>query len=245
MSVILSSEIRQPGTQMYATLQQADKSSTGKRIGRHQLEPPTTVSRYVSPRLHVTDKITGLIFLIDTGADISLTNSREQRSSLTDTTCPIRSQRLASQNLRTKATYVRSGSRPIPWHFTIADVSRPVIEADLLKHYGLIVDIQGECLIDNITRLNIPGFKRRISYVVANILDSTSAYHHILASYPGITTEPRLPIKRSHGIVHHIQTREPPIASRPRRLPPDKLKTAKAEFAHLMQLGVCRPSNNP
>lgn len=35
------------------------------------------------------------------------------------------------------------------------------------------------------------------------------------------------------------------IAERPRRLAPDKLKTAKAKFKQLMELGICKLSSNP
>ncbi|TGZ54618.1 hypothetical protein DBV15_12249, partial [Temnothorax longispinosus] len=35
------------------------------------------------------------------------------------------------------------------------------------------------------------------------------------------------------------------VAERPRRLPPDKLAAAKAEFKRLVELGICRPSSSP
>ena len=69
----------------------------------------------------------------------------------------------------------------------MADVSRPVIGADLLKHYGFIVDIQGKRLIDKVTQLNVLGFKRQIAYASIKTIDSTSTYHHILADYPRTT----------------------------------------------------------
>ncbi|TLM25049.1 RNA-directed DNA polymerase, partial [Acinetobacter baumannii] len=46
--------------------------------------------------------------------------------------------------------------------------------------------------------------------------------------------------------VHYIRTTPgPPIASTPRRLAPDKLKIAKAEFETMLQNGTCRPSLSP
>ncbi|KYN36617.1 hypothetical protein ALC56_09022 [Trachymyrmex septentrionalis] len=127
----------------------------------------------------------------------------------------------------------------------MADVSHPIIRADLLKHYGFIMDIQGKRLIDKVTQLNVPGFKRQITYASIKTIDSTSTYHHILADYSRITKKPQLPANRAHGIFHHIQTKGLPVASRSRRLPPDKLRIAKAEFANLVQLSICRPSNSP
>ena len=77
------------------------------------------------------------------------------------------------------------------------------------------------------------------------MIDSTLTYHHILADYPRVK-EPQLPTDReAYGIFHHIQTKGSSVASRPRRPLPDKLRTAKAEFAYLVQLGICQPSNSP
>ena len=43
----------------------------------------------------------------------------------------------------------------------------------------------------------------------------------------------------------HIETRGPPVHARARRLPPDKLAAAKAEFAAMEAMGVVRRSNSP
>lgn len=42
-----------------------------------------------------------------------------------------------------------------------------------------------------------------------------------------------------------IETKGPPIHARARRLPPDKLLAAKAEFRKLLKLGIIRPSKSP
>ena len=48
-----------------------------------------------------------------------------------------------------------------------------------------------------------------------------------------------------HNVVHHIITKGPPCSSRPRRLQPARLKVAKAEFQHMLDLGIIRPSSSP
>ncbi|KYN41635.1 hypothetical protein ALC56_03936 [Trachymyrmex septentrionalis] len=127
-----------------------------------------------------------------------------------------RCQRLTGQDLWTKRILTLDFGirRSITWQFTVADVSRPVIGADLLRHHGFIVDIQGKRLIDKLTQLNVPGFKRQIAYASIKTIDSTSTYYHILVDYPRITKEPQLPANRAHGIFHHIPTEDPPVASR-------------------------------
>ena len=51
--------------------------------------------------------------------------------------------------------------------------------------------------------------------------------------------------KSTHSTTHHIETTGAPVFSRPRRLPADKLKAAKAESNHMLQLGIIRPSSSP
>ena len=53
---------------------------------------------------------------------------------------------------------------------------------------------------------------------------------------------PDSPIK--HDIMHHIITSGPPVSARPRRLAPERLKIARKEFDHMLQLGIVRPSSS-
>ena len=48
-----------------------------------------------------------------------------------------------------------------------------------------------------------------------------------------------------HSTVHHITTTGLPVFSGPRRLAPDRLRKAKAEFDHMLQLGLIRTSKSP
>uniref|UniRef100_A0A5S6Q805 Reverse transcriptase domain-containing protein n=1 Tax=Trichuris muris TaxID=70415 RepID=A0A5S6Q805_TRIMR len=45
-----------------------------------------------------------------------------------------------------------------------------------------------------------------------------------------------------HTVEHRILTTGPPVFSRPRRLPPEKLRVAKQEFSIMLRLGIIRPS---
>jgi hypothetical protein len=48
-----------------------------------------------------------------------------------------------------------------------------------------------------------------------------------------------------HSVVHHIQTKGPPVHCRPRRLAPDKFKAAKEEFDSMLASGIIQPSSSP
>ena len=50
------------------------------------------------------------------------------------------------------------------------------------------------------------------------------------------------PVK--HSVTHHIETTGAPVAARTRRLAPDRLKAARQEFEHMLQLGIIRPSSS-
>ena len=47
-----------------------------------------------------------------------------------------------------------------------------------------------------------------------------------------------------HRITHKIVTEGHPVFTRPRRLAPDKLVTAKREFDEMIKLGVIEPSDS-
>ena len=47
-----------------------------------------------------------------------------------------------------------------------------------------------------------------------------------------------------HPVRHYITTKGQPPFSRPRRLAPDRLAVAKAEFEGLIRMGIIRPSNS-
>ncbi|GFY02300.1 transposon Tf2-9 polyprotein [Trichonephila clavipes] len=47
-----------------------------------------------------------------------------------------------------------------------------------------------------------------------------------------------------HNIKHFIETSGPPVFAKARRLAPDRLKIAKSEFQHMLNLGHVRPSKS-
>ena len=74
--------------------------------------------------------------------------------------------------------------------------------------------------------------------------DTTNPYLTLLAEFPALTQvcSPDTPGK--HDVTHHIETTGPPASARPRRLAPDRLRAAKQEFEHMLQLGIIRPSSS-
>ena len=67
-------------------------------------------------------------------------------------------------------------------------------------------------------------------------------FHDILSRFPQLFDQNFKNPVNKHGLQHYIETRGPPVFSRPRRLDSVKLATAKKEFAELEKLGIIRRS---
>ncbi|KMQ86113.1 gag-pol polyprotein [Lasius niger] len=83
------------------------------------------------------------------------------------------------------------------------------------------------------------------SHTTISTIRPGSRYHDLLTKFPGLTKPRQAPTIKPYGVYHHIHTKGPPDAQPFRRLPPEKLKIAKMEFAHLIEAGICRPSSSP
>jgi hypothetical protein len=66
----------------------------------------------------------------------------------------------------------------------------------------------------------------------------------ILAEFPDLTRPAGVQREVRHKTVHHIRTIPgPPVTCRSRRLAPDRLAIAKAEFEAMLQDGTAPPLN--
>ena len=137
--------------------------------------------------------------------------------------------------------------RDFTWIFTVADLPYPILGSDFLHHFNLLVDMRKRQLIDGNTELSVTGYKANTSPIspVFFIAATDDPYQILLRSYPELTNLNFVVSKSTHETTHHIETTGAPVFSRPRRLPADKLKAAKAEFNHMLQLGIIRPSSSP
>lgn len=197
-------------------------------------------------RLFITDPITRLTFLIDTGADISLIppadGERKKAGNL----------KLFAANGGVIATYgerlltLELGlRRRLPWRFIIADVSYPIIGADFLAEYGLLPDLKNHVIVDAETLLRGQCGCIDIDHTTICPIDRTSEFSHILSKFPGITCPTtRRRCKILHKTTHVIETNRRPVTARARRLPLEKLHFARSHFEELMRLGDIRPSKS-
>ncbi|CAI2737064.1 unnamed protein product [Dicrocoelium dendriticum] len=229
-------------------LQKQCSADAGKPPGRVLGASNTRGYQTQSRRLSVVDRTSGLKFLIDTGADVSVIPPQP-----TDTLPPgnfyeltaangtkIRTfgQRLLTLNLGLRREY--------PWIFLIADVRQPILGADFLTHFNLLVDLKNRSLQDGITKLSVCGEPIICSQSVPLLLSTLhpTSYSSILRDFPNLLKPNFHQANPKHSVTHRIETRGNPVFARPRRMPPERLLIAKREFQHMLQLGIIRPSHS-
>lgn len=198
-------------------------------------------------RLFLTDRSTRITYLIDTGAELSVIppSSQQKRQKATS--------KLFAANGTEIKTYgeqllnIDFGlRRPFKWIFTIADIAKPIIGADFLQQFDLLVDLKRKRLYDRTTSLSTTG-KVSLSELTSLQLSSViqeNIFHELLEEFRDITRASPSPATVKHNVLHHILTKGPPVCEKARRLPADKLKIAKAEFEFMCEQGICRPSSS-
>jgi hypothetical protein len=111
------------------------------------------------PPLHHQHKTSKRRFLIDTGSDLcvfprKLIPQRRLRihydhCAANGTTIPTYGWLPLSLNLGMR--------RDFTWRFVVADVTQPLIGADFLSHFGLLVECRNNRLLDGVTSLSTPA----------------------------------------------------------------------------------------
>jgi len=199
-----------------------------------------------SSRLHIRDPLTGRVFLIDTGADISLLPAHP--NVLSD---PPTHKLFAANNSCIKAfgetlLAVDLGlRRRFLWNFCIADVSNPIIGADFLSYYNITVDLRSRRILDSLSGISSSGYCANAHIQPISAIAPNTNCRELLALFPEICGSSQPDRLASCDVQHHILTTGPPVSERPRKLAPDKLRAAKAEFQTWLEAGICRPSSSP
>ncbi|GFV31629.1 transposon Tf2-8 polyprotein [Trichonephila clavipes] len=198
-------------------------------------------------RLFLLDRKSGQKFLIDSGSEIcvippSPTMNKSPQSNFSlfaanNTKIPAYGMVRKELNLGLR--------RPFIWTFIIADVSSPIIGADFLKHFNLLIDLKKKRLVDVETSLFTPCVFSNIVQPSILTVDANISFKNILSEYPDLSNPSLISKSASHGTVHHIITTGPPVTARPGRLYPKLYDAVKVEFEFLLAQGIIRPSKSP
>ena len=114
--------------------------------------------------------------------------------------------------------------------FIVGDVKTPI--------YTLLMDVRNHHLVDSLTQITVNCILTHESSPSPAMLpkQTRNEYEAILQQFPSLlqpSGAPKQPVQ--HTVTHHIETTGPPLRARARRLPPQKLITARQEFDHMLE----------
>ena len=114
-------------------------------------------------------------------------------------------------------------------------------------HHKLLVDICGQKLIDAHSFQSYACAATNNDLCVSPVatLDSNHYKQCLLQQYPELLRLIFHAARPSHDVSHYITADGPPVHCKTRRLPPDRLAIAKAEFLEMEKMGIVRKSKSP
>ena len=131
--------------------------------------------------------------------------------------------------------------------FIVADVQQNILGADFLSRYSLLVDMKNKKLIDDLTSLSVAACNSRVHQDYPRdlcvLVKHDKKYSDLLLEFPELL-KPDFTTPVKHNVVHKIKTTGQPVFCCPRHLSPERFQSAKREFDHIMELGICRPSKS-
>ena len=195
------------------------------------------------------DDGSGLQFLIDTGAQVSLIPAtwRDKRSP------PFPNAVLQAANGSSIHTYgkrkllLKFGRHTYEADLIIADVQRPLLGADFLRTHELLVDLCGKRLIQASSLVPIRCSTSNFPdvHLAAIHLGTKDKFENVIHKFPDVLQPKFSATDLKHNTQHFIETTGPPVFAKARRLSPDKLEAARKEFLEMEHLGIIRKSNSP
>ncbi|BHF58445.1 hypothetical protein SprV_0100139700 [Sparganum proliferum] len=198
-------------------------------------------------RLFLWDRIVGTKFLVDSNAEVSVVPPTPAERKRCSSFCLTAANNSIIPTFGQRSITLDLGLRRIfRWVFIIVDVSVALIGADFLTHFNLLVDLKNHRLVDSLTNL-----RARCQSEINPHLNSLTImpisdcpFHSLLRQFPRLTNPSLREVDIKHTVTHHISTTGPTKSCRPRRLIQDRLKIAKAESEHMLELSIIRPSDS-
>ncbi|GBM56303.1 hypothetical protein AVEN_125057-1 [Araneus ventricosus] len=122
------------------------------------------------------------------------------------------------------------------WTFIIAGEASPIIGADFLKHFNLLIDLRKR------RHLSLP-LVQNLPTIYTSCGCNFRFQEFLLLEFPDITNTSLIGKSATRGSVHHITSR-PPVKIWPRNLHQKLYDGVKAEFEFLLVQGIIRPSKS-
>lgn len=218
-----------------------------KKLGSRPSITATDNNTAHNHRFFIKDTTTSKYFLVDTGAALSIIPRSMTKHARAST-----HQHLYAANDTKIATYgtIRLNinfnlRRVFTWNFMVADIQTPILGADFLIHFKLVINLSKAELIDSTTQLSSKGILTNQPYNRLSTIKPNDEFHQLVSQYIGTTDINNYKLPLHSTVQHTIETTCQPIREPPRRYSGEKLKTIREEFDNLLHQGIIRPSNSP
>ena len=138
------------------------------------------------------------------------------------------------------------GSRRFQFQFLLADVDQPILRADFLAEFYLLVNTKNSQVLQNCSfePLAPPRFSPADAFV-ASVCKLAPDVASLLDEFPAAWNPPTPGKLPEHNVEHVIETEGQLLYAGPRCLDQVKLAQAKAEFQKLESAGIIRWSDSP
>ena len=193
--------------------------------------------------MRMFDHESGKHYLVDTGADGSILPPSDY-----DRKHATRGEPLTAANgsniptFGQRTTTLRLGSRVFRWNFVVADVKRPILGADFLAEFNLLIDVHHRRLVDATTYESINA-----EFALLDVLRvfhirprPTSEHDKVIDEFPLLLTPNYSPKPPKHGVEYFIPTHGLPVFAKARRLSLEKLAAAKKDFEEMEKLAAAK-----
>lgn len=201
-----------------------------------------------SLRLFVHDSKSGLKFF-DTGSEVSVLSPNQDEKN----TLNLRYQLVTANASKIKTYAIKKLvldiglAKEYTWNFLVADVSVPIIDADMLVAFGLIPDLQSKRILDKLTFVSTVCSEIECSqssiYMIALKTGIDSIVEQMLMEFPNLLKPPQYLATAPHDVEHYIETSNAaPIYEKPRRLKPQTNQKIKNAFKEMKSTGLVTQS---
>jgi hypothetical protein len=127
-----------------------------------------------------------------------------------------------------------------------AAVGKSILGVDFLARHKLLVDAASRRVLDehSLKLLAPPNIPCRRAPMTAATGHIAPAVRELLTAFPRIISDGNARPQPLHIVEHVIETTGQPLHAKARRLAPDKLRAAEAEFRALEAAGIIRRSDS-
>jgi hypothetical protein len=194
--------------------------------------------------IYLQDSLSKQQFLVDTGAAVSVFPHRSSAASSGPLLSGADGKPISAWGRMTKK--LNFGLHTFIVSFVLAAVSKPILGIDFLSAHHLLVDPFARAVLfaDSLKAVG-STVSAAPSRFAASISHIVPAVRTLLSSFPSIVGDSKGTPRPRHGVRHFVETTGHPVFAKARRLDPDKLKVAEAEFRSLEAAGIVRRSNSP